>query len=287
MRLNVPRTARAGLVVGALGILILSPDALLLRLFTGDDYALVAGRSFFLAIYALIFTFCFVQLRSGFDLKKTLCYGTLYAIGLVSFPMSIKNTYVANTVVILAIAPLLSAAGAWIFLGERVERRTWFACAVAVIGLGVIFSSQLSIGGLDGLVGDLLALVTACSLAACAIYIRRHPQTNLFSGLVFAGILCGVLYAPFADWQLSERDMGILVLNGGVLAVAFLGIMVASRRLSPPEINLLFLIETATAPLWVWLVLHEQPPLATVFAGILIVAVLVWHSRNVWVRSSN
>ena len=275
----IPHTARAGLVVGAAGVLILSPDALLLRLFGGDNYALASGRAFALAAYIGLLAVCFRPLRANSNWRRAACYGVFYALGLISFPMSVRHTHVANTVVILAIAPLLSAIGARWFLGECIAARTWIACAVAAVGLAFIFASQLSA---DGLVGDLWALLTAFALAACAITIRRYPQTNLFLGMAFGGLLCGMLYAPFADWNLSTDDIALLGLNGAVLAVAFLCIMVASRRLSPPEINLLFLLETATAPLWVWLVLDEEPPWVTATAGLLIVAVLVWHSWAAW-----
>jgi hypothetical protein len=48
-------------------------------------------------------------------------------------------------------------------------------------------------------------------------------------------------------------------------------------NLPAPEINLLFLLETALAPLWVWLALGEKPPATTTTAGVFIIAVLLAH----------
>lgn len=273
--MKIPESSRAGLLLGLGGVFVLSPDALILRLFGGDDFALAAGRGAALAVLAAIVAAAFPALRSGFLWRPIVFYGVVYAIGLASFPLSVRHTHVANTVVILAVAPFLSAIGAKLFLQEEVRAHTWIACSLAAAGLGLVFAPQLSAGG--GF-GDFLALLTALSLAGCAILIRRHPQTNLFPGLALAGVIIAVIYAPFAQWNLPARDVGLLVINGFVVLFAFLAIMAASRRLSPPEVNLLFLLETALAPLWVFLVLAEKPPVTTVVAGVLIAAVLFWHS---------
>ncbi len=276
--MKIPNSPRAGLILGVSGVCVLSPDALLLRLFGGDDFALAAGRGIALAALAGILIAMAPALRRDFVWRPAAIYGAIYAVGLVSFSMSVRHTHVANTVVILAVAPLLSAVGAKWFLRETISARTWTACAVSAGGLSLVFAPQLAAGG--GF-GDALALLTALSLAGCAIFIRRHPNVNLFPGLAFAGLFVAVLYAPFAEWNLAANDFGLLAANGAVVAFAFLGIMAASRRLSPPEVNLLFLLETALAPLWVWLALGEVPPAATVAAGVLIAAVLAWHSTAV------
>ena len=273
--MKIPNSPRAGFVLGVAGVAILSPDALLLRLFGGDNFALVAGRGFALAILAGVCFAALPALRRDFVLRPVLIYGALYAAGLAAFPMSVRHTHVANTVVILAVAPLLSAIGAKLFLREHIAARTWAACALSAAGLALVFAPELAKGG--GF-GDALALIVAFSLAACAIFIRRHPNVNLVPGMAFGGLIVAVIYAPFADWNLVPRDVGILAVNGAVLWLAFMAIIAASRRLSPPEVNLLFLLETALAPLWVWLALGERPPATTAAAGVLIAAVLAWHS---------
>lgn len=273
--MKIAETARAGLWLGLAGIIVLSPDALLVRLFNGDSFALIAGRALVLALLAGVLVAVIPSLRHGFRWLPIWGYGATYAVGLATFPLSILHTHVANTVVILAVAPLLSAIGARWLLKESVARQTWLASTVAVGGLALVFAPQLAAGKV---IGDMLALVTAISLAGGAIIIRKYPHISLFPGFIIGGLMCALLYAPFADWQLSLRDGGLLVVNGSILLAAFFCIMAAARRLPPPEVNLLFLLEAVLAPLWVWLVLSEKPPLATVIAGTLIIAVLVWHS---------
>ena len=273
--MNIPHTAATGLWLGLVGVAVLSPDALILRLFEGNTAALVAGRAFALSVFAAILVALFPILRRGFQWRPGLLYATCYGVGLASFPVSVLHTHVANTVVILAVAPLLAAIGAKWFLGETVAKRTWLAATICAAGLFAVFAPQLTAGG--GL-GDALALVTAFSLAAGAITIRRYSNVNLFPGFILAGLGVAVVYAPFADFNISAGDYALLAGNGTLTMTAFLFIMAASRRLSPPEVNLLFLLETLLAPLWVWMALGEQPPLITVAAGVLIAATIGWHS---------
>ena len=273
--MNIPHTVAVGLWLGLAGLAVLSPDALILRLFDGNTAALVAGRAFALSAFAAILVALFPILRRGFRWRPTLLYAISYAVGLASFPVSVLHTHVSNTVVILAVAPLLAAVGAKWFLSETVAKRTWIAATICAAGLLVVFAPQLAAGG--GF-GDALALLTAFSLAACAIIIRRYANISLFPGFIFAGLGVAIVYAPFADFNITSGDYGLLVANGALIMTAFLFIMAASRRLSPPEVNLLFLLETILAPLWVWMALGEKPPLTTVAAGVLIAAAIGWHS---------
>ena len=279
--MHIPHSKGAGLLLGAGGVVILSPDALMLKLFGGGNFALASGRGFALALCAAAAALALPALRRGFRWRTGILYGAFYAAGLASFPLSVRHTHAANTVVILAVAPFLSALGAKWFLRENISKKTWFACVFAAAGLALVFAPQIGKGG--GL-GDALALLTALSLAGCALLIRANPHTNLFCGLILGGLFAALAYAPFADWNLAAKDAALVAANGALVFAAFVCIMAASRRLPPPEVNLLFLLETALAPLWVWLALGEKPPATTVAAGILIAAVLAWHSAGEWRR---
>ena len=200
--MTLSESRRAGLLLGAAGVAVLSPDALMVRLFDGDNFALAAGRGLALAVFAGILTAALPTLRRGFRWRPIAIYGAIYAAGLASFPMSVRHTHVANTVVILAVAPLLSAVGARWFLGETISTATWIACAAAAVGIGIVFAPQLSAGG--GL-GNWLALLTALSLAGCAIVIRANPTVSFAPGFVLGGLLCFAVYAPFAKLAIANE----------------------------------------------------------------------------------
>ena len=201
--------------------------------------------------------------------------------------MSIARTYAANTLILLAVSPLLAAAGARIFLGERIAMQTWLAALAVAVGAAVLMTS----GG-DGvgeaakiesgtkLIGDLLALFVAATLAAGSIVVRGSGGAML-PGVALGGLLSAVALFAFADWQsVMSFPASLLLLADGALVIplSFALITLAARRLPPPETGLLFLLETFLGSLWVWLILLERPPLPSLLSGLFIASVLIAHS---------
>lgn len=269
-----------GLLFGVIGIVILSPDSLILRLIDCDTAALIALRCIFIALAAGVCVLVSPVLRQGFAWRPTLLYAVAFAGGLVLFPLAIEHTHVANVLVILAVAPLLAAVGSRIFLGEKTATATWVAAAVVSLGVALIFSADF--GG--GLLGNLFALGTAFELAAGSIIIRRWRQTGFAPAVVLGGALGALAFVGFADWATVDAwDFSLTALNGTfIMTVSFMLIIAASKRLPPAEVNLLFLLETVLGPLWVWLALGEAPPLTTFAAAGLIIPALATHA--VWMR---
>jgi len=44
------------------------------------------------------------------------------------------------------------------------------------------------------------------------------------------------------------------------------------------EVNLFFLLETILGPIWVWLVIKEQPSIETLIGGVVIISTIATHS---------
>ena len=265
------------MLFGVVGILILSPDSLILRLIDCDNNALLSMRGIFLAIASGCLIAIFPALRRGFRLWPVMAYAAVFTLGFCFFPLSIKHTHVANVLVIIATTPLIAAIGAYFFLHEKTSKATWITAGITAGGVALIFSNNLSGGGL---LGNLLAFGSSLSLAINSIIVRRYQSVPIFTGLFIGGLLGGLAFAGIADWQTVDTlDWGLGALNGGVItAVAFMLIIAASRRLPPAEVNLLFLLETVLGPLWVWLVLSEVPPITTFLAAAIILPALAIHA---------
>ena len=60
--------------------------------------------------------------------------------------------------------------------------------------------------------------------------------------------------------------------------VPFVLITLAPRYISAAEVNLFFLLETILGPLWVWMVIKEQPSNETIIGGIVIIGAIATHS---------
>ena len=62
------------------------------------------------------------------------------------------------------------------------------------------------------------------------------------------------------------------------VALPFVLVTIAPRFIPAEEVNLFFLLETIIGPIWVWLVIKEQPTLETIIGGIIIITTIAIHS---------
>ena len=273
----------AGLALGIGGIVILSPDSLLLRLLAengAESAAVIAGRAAWTA--AATAAMCALPNLFGRQIKwrPVFLYALFFAAGLTFFPLSIQRTYAANTLILLATTPMLAAVGARIFLGEKIAPQTWAAALAAGLGAGFLMAGETESGHL---LGDFFALLVAVALAASGVLIRGNPELNALPGVALGGAITAVGWGFFAEWEtVATFGNSLMLFVDGALVVglSFALITLAARLLPPPETGLIFLLEAALGPLWVWMFLNERPPLSSALAGVFIAAVLVAHS--VW-----
>ena len=62
------------------------------------------------------------------------------------------------------------------------------------------------------------------------------------------------------------------------VAIPFVLVTIAPRFITAAEVNLFFLLETIVGPIWVWLIVKEQPTNETILGGIVIIVTIAVHS---------
>ena len=62
------------------------------------------------------------------------------------------------------------------------------------------------------------------------------------------------------------------------VALPFVLVTIAPRFIAAAEVNLFFLLETIIGPIWVWLVIKEQPTPETILGGLIIIITIAIHS---------
>ena len=274
---------RRGLVLSAAGMLVLSPDGLLLRLIEDAGlWDIVFFRSLFTGI-ALLVVLLIRHRRRVFAAclgagRRGLVAALLMTATNLSFLGAITHTTVANTLVMLATLPLFGAILGRLLLGERVRRRTWVAIAAALAGVAVMFAGSLG-GGTW--VGDLLALLTAFVMGLNLVNLRRATGGEIVPALCLSGFLAATVAALMSGGMptVSGHDLGLLILLGFVVVpLSFTLFFTGVRFVPAAEVALLALIETVLGPLWVWLGVGEVPtPLAFV-GGIVVIAAIAGNS---------
>jgi drug/metabolite transporter (DMT)-like permease len=174
----------------------------------------------------------------------------------------------------MSTGPYVAGLLGWILLGERVAVRTWLTMGVALAGTVVMVSSSY---GRGALLGDLLAIVMACSFAIATVLIRRHPEIPMVPAAVLATALTGLVALPLADPLTTRpRDIVLLAFFGiGQFGAGFLLFLTGARLIPAAETSLIGMLETVLGPLWVWLVLSERPDAASLTGGALILTALL------------
>ena len=63
-----------------------------------------------------------------------------------------------------------------------------------------------------------------------------------------------------------------------VCCIPFVLVTIAPRFITAAEVNLFFLLQTIIGPIWVWLIIKEQPTTETILGGIVIIVTIAVHS---------
>lgn len=277
-----------GLCITVAGVLCLSPDGLLIRLISTDQWTLVFWRGAFMAAGLLAFILLRNRNEAGAVLRAAgrpgLLAGAIFALSTVFFVTSILTTAVANTLVILSAGPLFAAFFSRWILGEAIELRTWVASIAVFAGLATIFGGSMRGGTLPG---DLCALGSALCMAAYLVIVRRAGSLDMLPAAALGGILAAIAVLPLAaPFSIGLRDLALLALLGLFVQGASFGmITVGARHLPAPEVGLIMLLEAVLGPLWVWLAIGEVPSSQTFLGGSAILVSLAAHSAAGLVRS--
>ena len=199
------------------------------------------------------------------------------SIASTCFIFSLAHTSVANTLLLMSTGPYVAGLLGWLVLGERVALRTWVTMGVALAGVIVMVSSSYSHGTLFG---DALAIVMAASFAVATVLIRRHPEIRMAPAAALATTITALVALPLAEpLATAPRDLALLAFFGvGQFGAGFLLFMAGARLIPVAESSFIGMLEVVLGPLWVWLVLSEQPGAASLTGGALILGALLANS---------
>ena len=272
---------KKGMLMAFSAVMLLTPDSLFIRLANVSSWNLIFYRGFI--PFSVVFVGLLLIYKANFikEIFSNGWYGIVYALIFtltnITFVISIENTNVANTLVMLALAPMISAVLSFIFLKEIPDKKTWIAIIITTLSVIYIFYDALDAGDI---LGNALGLLTASGLAAGAVIIRSAKKVSLVPSAMFGKLLVALIAFYFADnLSLESNDLIIIPLMCIMcVAIPFVLVTIAPRYITAAETNLFFLLETILGPLWVWLVIKEQPSFETIIGGIVIILTIAVHS---------
>ena len=272
---------KKGSLMAFIAVMFITPDSLFIRLSNIETWSLVFYRG--IIPFGLVFVgMLLIYKLKFFDLLRSngyygCAYVLTFSVTNVAFVVSIQNTNVANTLIMIATAPMLSAILGSLFLKENPDKKTWIAIFITFFAALYIFYDSIKLGNFFG---DILGFVAAMGLAVGAVIIRSAKKLNLVPSAV-VGKLIIALFAIFfvKDYSLNNNDIYIVPLMCVMcVAIPFVLVTIAPRFITAAEVNLFFLLETIIGPIWVWLIINEQPSPETIVGGAIIVLTIATHS---------
>ncbi len=182
--------------------------------------------------------------------------------------------------IMFGLAPILSAVlGQWLLDEPRFQAYRWLACALALGGLGVIFTDDVALGP-ESLPGLLLLLMAVTLFSLSAVLVKRcngqlHPLAHtvgalLWSlpGFVLVGLLMGTDNLSIEVGSRSFWSIIYLATFGSLLGfVCYFHVL---RHLPPSTVALVTLI-TPVFALMLGHLLNDEPLTAGLWQGCLLV----------------
>lgn len=273
-----------GNMIGLLGGLILSTDSVFIRMMgIENSWLIVALRGICMwGICLLIWTF-WRQSRSTIGtpwLTRDNILSTLFfCIASACFVNALNRGNVATVLVIISSTPFISALISRLLFKVAIDRSVMLAALAGIAGVAIVMSGRGLSG--DG-VANLYALATAVSMALAFIFTSRVSGGS--AGLPSLGAMLAsliIMLWPDANMVdslkvLSLAQYGWVIAEGALIMPLAMGLITLSTRfVSPANAGLFLLLETALAPLWMYLFLGEVPTIHAVIGGAIIIIAVI------------
>lgn len=195
----------------------------------------------------------------------------LFAMLLGLYVGSTKATTAANAIFLQYTAPIyVMAFGPWL-LGERLRRADVIPLAICLSGIVVLFAGNRGSTDAEGL---WMGVGSGLFYGLFLLWLRRLRYADPIA-VTFANCLgVAVILAPFPGvWDVDAPNLGLLVIMGAVqFAIPYVVFTRGLRDVTSSEASLIALIEPVLNPIWVLLLLGEQPTQATIIGGAIILA---------------
>ena len=218
--------------------------------------------------------------------------GACWCVMFTAFMVAIMLTTVANVLVTMSIAPLLTALIARVALGHRLAARTWAAIVVAGIGIAWMYAREVSAADPRHLIGTLVAIgvpVAAAVNWALIQHTRQRADVDLLPAVLIGAAMSAAITLPLSTpFAASAHDLALLALLGVVqLAVPCLMSVAAARYLSAPEASLLALLEVVFGVAWAWWGAGEAPAMHVLGGGALVLLALAGNEALAMRKASS
>jgi drug/metabolite transporter (DMT)-like permease len=271
---------RLGLLLVALAALFWSTSGIFVRLISADLMTMLFLRGLFSGS-AVLLVYLLLEGKAGvFRLKHlslpVFAVAACSAMSMIAGIGSLRYTTIAESLIIYATVPFMTAGFAWVFVGEKPSMRTLVASAIALAGVAIMLKDASWDGSLFG---KGLAVLMTLGMAGMTTIMRRYQDVPMLPAMALSAFLCSSVTFWFAaPLSVTAQDL-LLVAMFGVIqnATGLVLYAIWSRKIPAAEATLIAALEVPFTPFWVWLFLGEIPAGAVLVGGAVVMAALFGH----------
>ena len=267
-----------GLLITTVGVLLVVPDSLFVRLIYAEPMVIAFWRSLISGVFVLFIVIALYG-RQGFtDVFNagfsSLIYAVLIASTAPAFVLAITNTSVANVVFILASMPVFATLFSRIFLGEPIRILMVLTMVIVAVGLCFIAYGSTTVQ-IASWKGDIWAVYVSVAFAAALTAVRSARAVSMIPAIPL-GYIGGALVLSFfiAPFEVQVEDWKLILMHGTIIGASSCLLTLGPRFISSSEVSLLVLLESVLAPILVWFVLGEYPGQYAILGGCIVVSAL-------------
>lgn len=184
--------------------------------------------------------------------------------------------------VVVNTVPVMTYSFALILGRERFRYQRFVGILLTVIGIYLLVLPKVSLSGVGSISWVVIALLTPCCFALCALYVERcRPEGSdslvLASGMLIASslILSPIVFAHKAFFPIGlplTRVDGVILLEIVLSTLGYVLFFQLLKRAGAVYYSLVGGVVAITGLIWGWLIFNEKLAMPTAISVILIIA---------------
>jgi len=266
----------AGVLAIATAAFLWSIGGLFIKVIDWNPIAIAGMRSLIASIVIFIYL---KHPRINFSFPQ-IAAAVANSVTMLLFVSANKTTTAANAILLQYLAPIFTAFIGAILLKERIYKEHFVALPLVTGSMLIMFFDELNGGRLFG---NVLALMSAVTFSFSFVFMRMQKDGSPLESMLLAHwltaavciIISSLLPLPHITLK-SIASIAVLgVIQIGVSAILF---SIAIKRVSAVQANLIAVIEPVFNPVWVFLVIGENPGINTLIGGVIIILAVTMAS---------
>ena len=276
-----------GNFLALIGVLILTPDTMVMRFSNLDRWPLMGWRGVLMGITLLIFWRLFQFSNTEKKISSIYSWQGIivifaFAINSVTFTLGIQETSVMVVLTAVATMPVFAALLSVFLMNESQGWGGWLTIIASMVGVLIVVSDgNNAVGQPEGstVLGAIYGCITASGLALAFTMIRKYRELEVIPAAAIGSLISGIFgFLLSAEGSIFTAPVWtILTMGVLILPVSFGLISIAPRYTTSAIVSLVMLLEMVIGPFWVWIAIGERPSITMILGAFLVITVISFH----------